>query len=180
MRRVTLAGLFGAGLIAMACGGPPASGPLPVAPSTAGGSTAAPIGGAAGATSAPGSEGVQADALAVFDALNKMDEAFAAIGLAPFKLHAGRRSAVIVGGRMQRTALGEQPLQEDSQLSKGHEALGLLWGARNRTIRLEFDGGRTIDARPDASKSAAEKLTSSSSTRRPRVWRRCTRSIGRG
>lgn len=157
MSRVTLVGLFVAALIVSACGAAPASGPPSATASTARNSSGAPTGGTAGTASDPGVDGVQTDALAVFDAVRKTDEAFAAIGLAPFKLHAGQRSAVIVGGRMQRAALGEQPLQEDGQLSKAHEALGLLWGARNRTIRLEFDGGRTIDAKPDASKSTAEK-----------------------
>lgn len=157
MRRGTLVGLFGAGLIATACGAAPASGPPSATASAARNSSAAPTERAAGPTTDRGSDGIQADALAVFDALRKTDEAFAAVGLAPFKLPAGQRTTVIVGGRTQRIALGEQPLQEDGQLSKAHEALGLLWGARNRTIRLDFDGGRTVDAKPDVSKSTAEK-----------------------
>lgn len=158
MRRITLLGLVGAaGLAVSGCGAAPAAGPSPATASNARDSAAAPTERAAGPTTDRGSDGIQADALAVFDALRKTDEAFAAIGLAPFKLHAGQRTAVIVGGRTQRTTLGEQPLQEDGQLAKAHEALGLLWGARNRTIRLEFDGGRIVDARPDAARSAAEK-----------------------
>lgn len=156
MRLMTLLGLVGVALVAAACGGAPASGSPSATASTAGSSPAAREGGTAGTTTS-GSESLQADALAVFDAVRKSDEAFAPIGLAPFKLDGGQRGQVLVGGRLQRTALGEQALKDESQLSKAHEALGLLWGARNRAIRLEFDGGRTVDAKPEAAKTAAEK-----------------------
>lgn len=158
MRRLAILGVMSA-VLGVACGGAPTSSPPGTARSASSSSGSAATGPLESTrpTTTTSSDGVRADAFVIFDAVRKTDEAFATIGLAPFKFDSGQRGGVIVGGRMQRTALGEQPLRENSLLAKAHEGLGELWGARNRTIRLEFDGGRVVDARPDAAKSAAEK-----------------------
>lgn len=158
MGRLAMLGIMSA-VLGVACGGAPASsppGPARSASTSSGSAATAPVG-AAGSTTTTSSDDVRADAAVIFDAVRKTDEAFARIGLAPFKFDSGQRGAVLVGGTMQRTALGEQALRENSLLAKAHDGLGELWGARNRTIRLEFDGGRIVDARPDAGRSAAEK-----------------------